>query len=134
MEMMEMEMMEITCINCPMGCPLSVAMENGKVSSVAGATCKRGITYAELECTNPTRMVTSTVPVRGGNVRMVPVKTASAIPKGKIADCLRGLKGMELEVPVRIGDIVINNVCDTGVNIVATRNVWASQCLHVSPK
>ena len=75
------------------------------------------------ECTNPTRIVTSTVPVRGGSLRMVSVKTASAIPKRKIADCLHRLKGIELEAPVKIGDIVIKNVCDTGVNIVATRNV-----------
>ena len=115
--------MEITCINCPMGCPLNVAMENGTVSSVVGAACKRGIVYAELECTNPTRIVTSTVPVRGGGVRMIPVKTEKAIPKSKIADCLHSLKGIEVEAPVMIGDIILKDVCDTGVNIVATRTI-----------
>ena len=118
--------MEITCINCPMGCPLNVTLENRKVSRVAGAACKRGVAYAELECTNPTRIVTSTVPIRGGNLRMVPVKTETAIPKGKIADCLRGLKGVELKAPVRIGDVVVKNVCGTGVDIIATRNVRTS--------
>jgi len=106
-----------------MGCSLNVVLENGKVSSVAGATCKKGIVYAEMECTNPTRIVTSTVPVRGGNLRVVPVKTGSAIPKGKIVDCLRYLKGVELEAPVMLGDVVIKNVCGSGVDIVATRNV-----------
>ena len=115
--------MEITCINCPMGCSLSVTLENGKVNHVACATCKKGVTYAELECTNPTRIVTSTVPVCGGDLRMVSVKTANAIPKSKIADCLHSLKGIELQAPVAIGDIVVKNVCGTGVDIVATRNV-----------
>jgi len=118
--------MEITCINCPMGCSLSVVLESGKVNSVAGAACKRGIVYAELECTNPTRIVTSTVPVRGGGLRMVSVKTGSAIPKSKIAGCLHSLKGIELEAPVTIGDIVVKNVCGTGIDIVATRNVWVA--------
>ena len=111
-----------------MGCTLDVAMENGKVSCVTGATCKRGITYAELECTNPTRMITSTVPVRGGTLRMVPVKTERAIPKSKIVDCLHGLKGIreniELVAPVSIGDVIVPNICGTGVDIVATRNVY----------
>ena len=115
--------MEIICINCPMGCPLSVDLENGKVGCVAGAACKKGVEYAERECTNPTRIVTSTVPVRGGGLRRVPVKTSRAIPKGNIADCLRGLKSVELEAPVAIGDVVVANVCGTGVDIVATRNV-----------
>jgi len=109
-----------------MGCPLNVDLENGKVGNVSGATCKRGVVYAELECTNPTRIVTSTVPVRGGGLRRVPVKTSRAIPKGNIADCLRGLKSVELEAPVAIGDIVIKNVCGTGVDVVATRNVSTS--------
>ena len=115
--------MEITCINCPMGCSLNAVLENGNVHNVTGAACKRGIAYAERECTNPTRLVTSTVPIRGGNLRMVPVKTENAIPKSKIADCLHSLKGIELEAPVTIGDIVVKNVCGTGVDIVATRNV-----------
>ena len=118
--------MEITCINCPMGCPLVVDMENGNVTHVTGAACKRGIAYAELECTNPTRIVTTTVSVRGGKgLRMIPVKTESAIPKSKIVACLHSLKGIVLEVPIKIGDVVVKNVCGTGVDIVATRNVCA---------
>ena len=109
-----------------MGCSLGVTLENGKVTHVAGAACKRGISYAELECTNPRRIVTSTVPVHGGGLRRVPVKTENAIPKGKIIDCLHCLKGVELNAPVAIGDIVIKNVCGTDVDVVATRNVWAS--------
>ena len=115
--------MEIICINCPMGCPLTVTLSDGKVTDVAGATCKKGITYAEMECTNPTRIVTTTLPVRGGKLRMLPIKTERAIPKDKIFDCIRALKDITLIAPVQIGDVVAENICETGVNMVATRNV-----------
>ena len=67
---------ELTCIGCPMGCPLTVTMEAGEVISVTGNTCKRGDIYARKEVTNPTRIVTSTVRVTGGDADMVSVKTS----------------------------------------------------------
>ena len=76
-----METRELICIGCPMGCALTVEMEEGAVKSVSGYTCNRGKVYAEKEVTNPTRIVTSTVMVEGGTDRMVSVKTASDIPK-----------------------------------------------------
>ena len=65
---------ELTCIGCPMGCLLTVTMEAGEVISVTGNTCKRGDIYARKEVTNPTRIVTSTVRVTGGDADMVSVK------------------------------------------------------------
>ena len=83
---------ELTCIGCPMGCPLIVTMEAGEVISVTGNTCKRGDIYARKEVTNPTRIVTSTVRVTGGDADMVSVKTKEDIPKGKIFECVKALK------------------------------------------
>ena len=83
---------ELTCIGCPMGCPLTVTMEAGEVISVTGNTCKRGDVYARKEVTNPTRIVTSTVRVSGGDADMVSVKTKEDIPKGKIFECVKALK------------------------------------------
>jgi CxxC motif-containing protein len=114
--------LEITCINCPMGCPMTATLNSGKVTDVTGAVCKKGITYAELECTNPTRMVTSTVTLIGSHLRRLPIKTEHAIPKHKIAECVRSLKGIEVKAPVAIGDVVVENICDTGINMVATRH------------
>lgn len=79
-----MEERNLTCISCPMGCPLTVVMEAGKVTSVTGNTCKRGDIYARKEVTNPTRIVTSTVRVKGGCADMVSVKTKEDVPKEKI--------------------------------------------------
>lgn len=120
-----MEEKSLICINCPLGCPLTVAMEGGEVKTVSGNTCPRGDAYARKELTNPTRIVTSTVKVRGGTLAMASVKTASDIPKGKIFDCVKALQGIELEAPVTIGQVVLADVCGTGVDIVATKNVPA---------
>ena len=114
---------KLTCIACPMGCPLSVEMDGDKVVSVTGNTCPRGKVYGEKEVTNPTRIVTSTVKVSGGEAVMVSVKTKNDIPKGKIFDVVKALKDVEIPAPVKIGDVVIANVAETGVDIVATKNV-----------
>lgn len=120
-----MKKVNLICIGCPLGCPLEVEMEGAEVLTVTGQTCKNGEKYARKELTNPTRIVTSTVRVSGGALSMVSVKTASDIPKGKIFDCVRELRAIDLTAPVAIGDVVIENVCDTGVAIIATKNVPA---------
>ena len=114
---------ELTCIGCPMGCPLTVRMENGAVVSVTGNTCPRGDAYARKEVTAPTRIVTTTVRVRGGTLAMVSCKTRSDIPKGKIFDVVRALKDVEVPAPVTIGQVLVKNVADTGVDIIATKNI-----------
>lgn len=118
-----MEERKLTCIGCPMGCPLTVVMNDEEVVSVTGNTCKRGDVYARKEVTDPTRIVISTVRVSGGSIPMVSVKTKEDIPKDKIFECVRALKGIQVPAPVHIGDIILKNVVDTGVDIVATKNV-----------
>ena len=118
-----MEKKSLICIGCPMGCMLSVTLENGEVTEVTGNTCKRGDVYARKEVTNPTRIVTSTVKVSDGTLAMVSVKTKTDIPKGKIFDCVRALKTVCVKAPVHIGDVILENVADTGVDIIATKNV-----------
>ena len=118
-----MEERKLTCIGCPMGCPLTVVMNGKEVVSVTGNICKRGDVYARKEVTDPTRIVTSTVRVSGGSIPMVSVKTKEDIPKDKIFECVRALKGIQVPAPVHIGDIILKNVADIGVDIVATKNV-----------
>jgi len=120
---MSMSTVNLICIGCPLGCPLTVEMEGNEVKSVAGNTCPRGDAYAKKELTNPTRIVTSTVRVAGGKLAMVSVKTQSDIPKGKIFDCVKALKDVEVTAPVKIGDVIVENVAGTGVNVIATKNV-----------
>lgn len=115
---------EMTCVSCPIGCTLCVELdEEGKVLSVTGNTCKRGEKYAKDECTNPVRMLTSTMKVNGGSLPVVPVKTSSPIPKGKMFECMKAINNEIVDAPIKMGDVLISNVCDTGVDIVATNEV-----------
>ena len=120
-----MEERNLTCIGCPMGCQITVTIENGAVVDVKGNTCKRGDLYARDEVTNPTRVVTSIVKVKGGNLAAVSCKTASVIPKSKIFDILAEIKPVVVEAPVKIGDVIVANVAGTGVDVVATKNIAA---------
>ena len=115
-----MEQRELICIGCPLGCMLTVEMENGEVVNVTGNTCPRGKTYAEKEVTNPTRIVTSTVKVTGGDRPSVSCKTKSDIPKAKIFEVARALKEVVAVAPVSIGDVLAEDIAGTGVAIVAT--------------
>ena len=118
-----MEHKDLTCICCPLGCQITVELENGEVVSVTGNTCMRGDDYARKEVTSPTRIVTSTVKVTGGKSSMVSVKTKSDIPKEKIFECVKVLKEVEVQAPIAIGEVVLSNVAGTGVDIVATKDV-----------
>ncbi len=121
-----MNTVNLTCIGCPLGCQIEVMMdEEGKILLVTGNTCPRGEKYARKEVTAPTRIVTSSVRLYGSRngERMVPVKTASDIPKGKIMDVIRDLRGVSVPCPVHIGDVLIRNVAGTGVDMVATKEV-----------
>lgn len=118
-----MKIRKLTCISCPMGCQITVEMDHKDVLHVSGNTCKRGEIYARKEVTNPTRIVTSTVKVTGGTTTMVSVKTKTDIPKDKIFECIRALKGVEVPAPVYIGDVIVTDVAGTGIDIVATKNI-----------
>ena len=113
----------LTCIRCPKGCAITVTLEAGEVISVTGNTCPRGEEYARKEVTNPTRTVTSVVPVHGStSCSMVSVKTAEDVPRDCVLGVIDALRDASVEAPVRIGDVIVPNVCGTGVNVVATKN------------
>lgn len=118
-----METHNITCIGCPMGCAIEVKTEGGQILSVTGNTCAKGDVYARKEVTAPTRIVTTSVPVEGGSMPLVSVKTATDIPKNRVFDILRALKGVTVKAPVHIGDVIVPDVLGGGVDIIATRNV-----------
>ncbi len=120
-----MEKRELTCIGCPMGCQITVEMKDGEVVSVSGNTCAIGDRYARNEVIHPERTVTSTVRVIGGDKPRCSVKTAENIPKSKIFDCMDEINHAVIKAPCHIGDIVIKDVCNSGVSVVATRNISA---------
>ena len=111
---------QITCIVCPKGCQLTVVAENGKMI-VTGNTCPRGEKHAMDECTNPVRALTATVRVRNRPDTMVSVKTADPIPKGKILDAMTKLREVEIDAPVKIGTVLLENLF--GTQIIATKEI-----------
>lgn len=117
------EKREFVCISCPLGCNISVDMEDEEIKDITGNTCPRGADYVTKELTDPRRIVTSLVKVKGGDLPVVSVKTAADIPKGRIRDCIKEIKEIELSAPVHIGDVVAEDICGTGVDVVATANV-----------
>ena len=118
-----MEKRELTCIGCPLGCGITVTLDGGKIVDVTGNTCEKGDIYARKEVTNPTRIVTTTVRVSGGQAPMINVKTKSDIPKSKIFECVAALKGVTVPAPVKIGEVILKDAAGTGVDIVAAGNV-----------
>jgi CxxC motif-containing protein len=112
--------MNLICINCPRGCELTVDRVNDEIK-VSGHACPRGEAYAVEELTNPTRMVTGLVKVAGTR-KPLPVKTRVAIPKGKIAQVTNLLANTTVLAPKVIGDVIISDVCETGVDVIVTAN------------
>ncbi len=113
--------MKMICINCPKGCELDVE-KNGDDVVVTGHACPRGEAYGKAELVNPTRMVTGLVRVAGMR-KPLPVKTKTAVPKAKINDVLFALSQTTVQLPVKIGDVIVPDVAGTGVDVVATANL-----------
>ena len=116
-----MKKRELTCIVCPRGCALVCELDDGgKLISVSGNLCPRGKKYADDECTNPMRVVTSTVRCEDGTV--VSCKTSTSIPKSLVLEAMKVINNTNAPATVKIGDVIIKNVLDTGADVIATSN------------
>ena len=111
---------ELVCIACPVGCRLTVTVE-GDTVSVTGNDCARGVTYGKTETLNPTRMVTSSIPIMGGDEPLVSVRTAVPVPKGKVPEVLKAIRGMSAVSPVTVGQTLTEDIGGTGVALIVTR-------------
>jgi CxxC motif-containing protein len=114
-------MTELICIVCPQGCHLKVDEENGY--EVKGNSCPRGAEYGKKELVNPTRVITTTVAIEGGIYRRIPVKTAGDIPKGMIFEIMDEINKVVVKAPIKVGDVIIENVLGTGVNVVSAKTM-----------
>lgn len=120
-----MEAKEMVCIVCPIGCQLTVTEDKTaeKGYKVEGNKCSRGAVYGVKELTNPTRVVTSTVKIKDGLLPRLPVKTDGDIPKHLINECMKELNAIEVQTPIKVGDVIIKNILDTGIDIIASRSM-----------
>ena len=114
-------MKEVICTCCPKGCHLQVDEANDY--KVTGNGCPNGIAYGKEELTHPTRSITSTVRAEGGLHPRCPVKTSKPVPKGQMAEVVAALDSIVLHTPIHVGQVVVENVCGTGADIVTCRNM-----------
>lgn len=123
------ETLQFNCTTCPSECLLTVEIErdvNGNVArvrSVTGNSCPRGDKFAHQELTCPMRVLTTTVAVSGGDETLLPVRTAEAIPLALHAQAMDLIRGLVVNAPIRMGDIILPNLLDTNINLVASMDI-----------
>lgn len=123
------ETLQFNCTTCPSECLLTVEVErdtNGtvvEVSSVTGNSCPRGDKFAHQELTCPMRVLTTTVAVSGGDEALLPVRTAEAIPLALHAQAMALIRGLVVNAPIRMGDVVLEDLLGTNIDLVASMNI-----------
>ena len=120
---METETREIVCILCPMGCKMKVKIRNGEVVRIEGAECKRGEDYSMQEVKSPIRDFFTTIRVEGGRMPVLSVRSVGPVPRDMLTPCALELAKIVVSAPVRLGDTIVKNILDLGVDIVATKDV-----------
>ncbi|MBC7189676.1 DUF1667 domain-containing protein [Candidatus Aerophobetes bacterium] len=111
------------CIVCPLSCQLEIVIKGKKVKEVKGAKCRRGEKYAEEEFYTPGRILTTTVRVKEGKCALLPVRSTKPVPLKLLRKCVKTLSTIEVKAPVRMGEVVVRDILNTGVDIISTRDV-----------
>lgn len=114
---------EIICTVCPRGCHIQVESDGNTILHMEGYTCKRGQEYASTEFAHPVRILTTTVKMAGQEHDLLPVRSTKPLPKEKIFECMEIIRGLNVTLPVRRYDVIVPDICGTGVDIVAVKNV-----------
>lgn len=112
---------KLTCIECPVGCSLSVDVENSKVVKISGNQCPKGEEYAVSEIESPMRILTASVLAEGLPLKMIPVRTDKPIPRDSIFRAMDEIKRIRVKGPVAAGDIIAADFLGSGADLIATR-------------
>ena len=114
---------EIICTVCPRGCHIMVEGDGEKVLTAEGYSCKRGLEYANTEYAHPVRILTTLVKIDGAQNDLLPVRSSQPVPKEKLFDCMDVIRATSVKLPVKRYDVIVPNICGTGVDIVATKTL-----------
>ena len=114
---------EIICTVCPRGCHILAEGDGKSVALLEGYGCKRGITYATAEYSNPVRILTTTVKVEDKENELLPVRSNTPVPQAKLFECRDIIKKTTVKAPVKRYDVIVKDICGTGVDIVATKDI-----------
>ncbi len=115
---------EIICTVCPRGCRISVNGDERGIESVMGHCCKRGEHYATAEFSHPVRILTTTVRILGNDHTLLPVRSAAPLPKELLFKCMDQIRSISVSAPIKRHDVIIPNICDTGIDIVSTKDLF----------
>lgn len=127
------ETLQFNCTTCPSECLLTVEVKRSadgavvEVRSVTGNNCLRGDKFAHQELTCPMRVLTTTVAVSGGDEALLPVRTSEAIPLALHTQAMNFIRGVVVNAPIRMGDIVLENLLDTNINLIASMDINRAQ-------
>ncbi len=120
---MDVEKRHFTCVTCPVGCEIDVELRDGEVLSLTGNRCAKGKDFVLQELEEPMRVLTTTVPIEGAKWAMLPVRTDRSIPRRLFFEVMGEVGGVQLQAPVQVSDVILEDVAGTGANIIATRNM-----------
>lgn len=116
-------MKRVVCVSCPVGCEVTVEIAGNRVTRVEGHRCPRGEVHARQEAVEPLRVLTTSVKVLHGERPLVSVRTERPVPKRLIPRMMEELRNLSVEAPVEIGQTLVEDLCGTGVSVIATRTV-----------
>lgn len=122
-----MSIKKLSCVCCPKGCEIKIEYEGEKIYKIIGNECSQGADYARQEIVSPSRILPTTVIVEGGILPLVPVRTSKPVSLDKIFDCMKQIAKVRVKAPVKMGDIVLENIFNTGADIIATRDIPAKK-------
>jgi CxxC motif-containing protein len=112
----------IRCIVCPTGCQIK-AISKGSDIVFEGYTCERGLEYAKQEFYEPKRILTTTIRIDDGFLPLLPVRTDKPILKDRLREALDMIAKTVIKAPVKMGDILIENILELDSNIIASRDL-----------
>lgn len=118
-----MKTQNYTCIVCPLSCQITLSIDNDEIIQVTGNTCRRGEEFARNEYKNPVRTLTTVVGLENSEYHCLPVISDGSISKDKLMECLEFLKNIKVSAPVSGGDVIVEDILSTGVNIIAAKTI-----------
>ncbi len=121
---MAIERVQFTCISCPIGCPLEIEHEDGRIIKISGNSCPRGAKYAEQEFTDPRRVFSTTVAIEGAAFNRLPVKLSAPMPKARLLEAAHAIHEVCAQAPVTQGQVIIKDLLGMeGIDVVAIRSM-----------
>lgn len=125
-----MNYVKIVCGSCPMECEMTALVEERKVANIEGNGCTRGLEYGKTEAINPKRQLTTTVKIYNARYPLLPVRTTRPISLEYVPILIKMIKETEVIAPINMGDVILENIFNTGIDVIASRSLAYNEKLN----